>query len=434
MRSNVRTPLEVLRRFTMCLLVLFVVACGQQNGTGSANGSQEAPTAPAATAVASATELPAPAATSVPTEEASDAPVEAATSVPTETEDPTATSVTTEVAAETATSATTEVAAETTTTAVAAQTTVTPGPGEFQNPVIRSNFPDPGIINVDGTYYAYATNGTGKNIQAAKSTDLIKWTILSDAMPALPKWTQLTSGFVWAPEVMKIGDTYAMYYTARDKARDIQCVGVSTSDKPEGKFIDTRDEPLVCQDTEGGTIDANPFQDGDKLYLYYKNDGNCCAKPTYIYAQEMSADGLSLVGEPTRLIVNDQAWEGGVVEAPTMWKHDDKYYMFYSANDYGGAAYSVGYATCDTPMGPCQDAPENPILKSAFDRIPAVVGPGHQTIIVDDDGEEWVAYHQWEVSKGGLRTDRRFMSLDRLTWEDGKPKINGPTSLPQAVP
>lgn len=407
MRSNVRTPREVLRRFTLCLLVVFVVACGQQNGTGSANGSQEVTTAPATTMLAA-----------TPAASVTEAPVIEATSAPTEAGGTAATTVTIEAD----------------TTAAAAQTTVTPGPGEFQNPVLKSDFPDPGIINVDGTYYAYATNVTGKNVQVAKSSDLIKWTVLTDAMPALPKWAKITGLFVWAPEVMKIGDTFALYYTARDKERDIQCVGVATSDKPEGKYKDALDKPLVCQADEGGTIDANPFQDGDKLYLYYKNDGNCCAKPTYIYAQEMSADGLSFVGEPTRLIVNDKAWEGGVIEAPTMWKHDDKYYMFYSANDYGGAAYAVGYATCDSPLGPCQDAPENPILKSTFDRIPSVIGPGHQTIVVDDDGEEWVAYHQWEVAKGGLRGDRRFMSLDRLTWEDGKPKINGPTSLPQPVP
>jgi arabinan endo-1,5-alpha-L-arabinosidase len=34
----------------------------------------------------------------------------------------------------------------------------------FRNPVLRNDFPDPHIIQVDGTYYAYATNSAGRNV------------------------------------------------------------------------------------------------------------------------------------------------------------------------------------------------------------------------------------------------------------------------------
>jgi beta-xylosidase len=393
MRS--RSVLVAFLRALVACWMLLAVACGQQNETG----------VPSATVPPSDTT----AAVSVTTTSAA--------------------SVTTAPMTSTTTSA-----APATTSTSTTQTTVTPGPGEFQNPVIRSDFPDPGIINVDGTYYAYATNGTGKNIQTAKSTDLVNWTMLPDTLPALPKWAMFTSGFVWAPEVIQIGDTFAMYYTARSREFDQQCVGVATSDRPDGRFTDTRTEPLVCQSTEGGTIDANPFRDGDKLYLYFKNDGNCCGKTTYIYGQELSADGLTLVGEPVRLIKNDKGWEGRVVEAPTMWKEADRYYMFYSANNYGDLSYAVGYATCEGPLGPCEDAPENPILKSTFGHIPAIIGPGHQTIVVDDDGEQWITYHHWEMLRGGIQGERRFLSIDRLLWEDGKPIIDGPTQDPQPVP
>ena len=158
----------------------------------------------------------------------------------------------------------------------------TPGAGEFQNPVLRDDFPDPFVLKDGDTFYAYATNGSNKNIQEATSTDLVHWTMLADAMPALAKWAQVGGSHVWAPEVIKIGSKYVMYYTARDKASNRQCVGVATSDKPDGQFIDTNDKAFVCQSADGGTIDASPFRDGDKLYLYFKNDGNCCNKPTYL--------------------------------------------------------------------------------------------------------------------------------------------------------
>ena len=57
----------------------------------------------------------------------------------------------------------------------------------FQNPVLRENFADPFILSVDGTYWLYATNASGRNISLARSTNLLTWEILGDAMPALPK-------------------------------------------------------------------------------------------------------------------------------------------------------------------------------------------------------------------------------------------------------
>lgn len=317
--------------------------------------------------------------------------------------------------------------------AAASTPTLAPEPGvTFRNPVLTLDFPDPFILPDGGRFYAYATNSAGRNIQLAVSEDLVSWDILTDAMPALPDWASLRSGLVWAPEVIQVGKQYLLYYTARDKESDRQCIGVAVSDSPEGKFRDSRAEPLVCQVDEGGSIDASPFRDGETLYLLWKNDGNCCGIKTWIYSQELAPDGLSLVGEPVRLIENDEVWEGTLVEAPTLFKHEDRYYLFFSANNYASERYAVGYALCDSPSGPCQDAPENPILASLLAN-PPVIGPGHQTLL--QLGEQtWMIYHAWEVSLQGLRTDRRQVWIDRLDWVDGKPVVRGPTTGVQPVP
>lgn len=319
-------------------------------------------------------------------------------------------------------------------TSSAPTSTLPPPDGTFQNPVFRQDFADPAILRVGDTYYAYATNASGRNVTAARSTDLVNWELLPDAMPALPKWAKLTGGLTWAPEVIEIDGTFVLYFTTRDKESNKQCVGVATSDRPEGKFRSAGDEALVCQAQEGGTIDASPFRDADgTLYLYYKNDGNCCGIPTYLYVQKLSADGLTLEGEATRLVRNDVQWEGGVVEAPTMVLHDGGYYLFFSANNYAGHEYAVGYATCVSALGPCEDAPENPILASRLKPPPMIIGPGHQTVL-DLDGQTWLLYHAWEVIGESRRGDRRFLYLDRLDWVDGKPVVRGPTTDPQAVP
>jgi beta-xylosidase len=344
---------------------------------------------------------------------------------------PTATTAAVEATPTTAQQPTATTARATATTVAATATVVVPE-GEFLNPVLQQDFPDPGVINVNGTYYAYATNSNGVNIQAATSPDLVAWTMLPDAMPVLPSWANPEFGFAWAPEVIDLNGRYVMYYTARKAGTSSQCIGVATSDKPEGPFKDTNEQPFICQVEAGGSIDPSPFRDGDKLYLYWKNDGNCCGSITYIYEQELAPDGLSLVGEPNRLVSNDARWEGTVVEAPTMWKQEGKYYLFFSANAYNTINYAVGYATCDSPTGPCKDAPENPILKTETTKPPAL-GPGHQTVVLDKDGETWFVYHVWAVPVGG-KLEKRFMWLDSLTWEEGKPHVHGPTKQPQPKP
>jgi beta-xylosidase len=263
----------------------------------------------------------------------------------------------------------------------------------------------------------------------------VHWDMGRDVMPALAKWVNLSGPDVWAPEVLQVEDQYLLYYTARNRSTGRQCIGVAVSDAPDGQFRDTNEEPFVCQTREGGTIDASPFRDEDgTLYLYYKNDGNCCSMATYLYGQELTPDGLSLVGEPVRLVRNDDLWEGPVVEAPTMWQHEDAYYLFFSGNVYATEKYAVGYAICETPLGPCEDAEDNPILVSDLESLPLVVGPGHQTIVQDEAGETWLFYHIWQVTSGGQLTDNREVWLDRLVWTEDGPRVEGPTREEQVSP
>ena len=60
---------------------------------------------------------------------------------------------------------------------------------------------------------------------------------------------------------------------------------------------------------------------------------------------------MQLAGNPQVLIKDDQPWEGHIVEAPFMWKHDERYYLFYSGNEYKSPDYAVGYAVSDCITG-----------------------------------------------------------------------------------
>ncbi|TFW22907.1 hypothetical protein E4L96_07330 [Massilia arenosa] len=306
---------------------------------------------------------------------------------------------------------------------------VTPVQSPVPAPSALGDFPDPFVLAEQGTYYAYATNSQNKHVQLARSTDLRTFTALPDAMPMLARWVRPTNPNVWAPEVIRIGSSYVLYYTAHDSASDRQCVGAAVAAAPTGPFVDNASAPLVCQTAEGGTIDASPLASGGKLYLYFKSDGNCCRLQTRIYGQELSADGLALVGSAVPLLANERAWEGGVIEAPSMFVKDGRYLLFYSGNDYSGASYATGYATCTGPLGPCTPAADSPFLTSRTSAEPKLIGPGHQDVFQVGD-QTWIAYHAWEELASGTQGSRRFMYIDKLDWVDGRPVVRGPTMVP----
>lgn len=311
----------------------------------------------------------------------------------------------------------------------------TPEPAEeppvqtFTNPVFADNFPDPGAILVDGTWHAYGTNNPAANVPVMTSPDLVTWTGAGDAMPEVGQWAD--PGNTWAPEVIAAAGGYLLYYTARSTATDKQCIGVAFSATPGGPFTDESAEPLICQAAEGGSIDASPYLDADgALWLYWKNDGNALGQPTYLYGSRLSADGRSLTGKSVRLLENDATWEDHVIEAPQMVRHDDKLYLFYSANAFDKDVYAVGYAACDAPLGPCRKAAENPILKTS----PAAAGPGHSFLVSTPGGQTWLLYHAWPPESIGSVLPGRQLWLDRVDWVDGKPVVRGPTADPQPMP
>ena len=299
----------------------------------------------------------------------------------------------------------------------------------FTNPVFGDNFPDPGVILADRTWYAYGTNTTTANVPVLTSPDLVTWTAAEDAMPEVGTWAN--RGNTWAPEVVAAAGGHLLYYTARDRASDRQCIGVAYSAAPGGPFVDEADKALICQAGEGGSIDASPYLDeAGALWLHWKNDGNAIGQPTYLYASRLSADGRSLTGESVRLLQNDAAWEDHLIEAPQLVRHDGKLYMFYSANAFDQDVYAVGYAECDSPVGPCRKGAENPILKSS----PAAAGPGHSFLVTTPGGQTWLLYHAWPPDSIGSVLPGRQLWLDKVDWVDGKPVVRGPTADPQPLP
>jgi hypothetical protein len=105
--------------------------------------------------------------------------------------------------------------------------------------------------------------------------------------------------------------------------------------------------------------------------------------------------------------------------------------LFYSGGFFGWnpeegglSPYSMGYASCAGPLGPCRDSPDNPILHSFSDRQAGCIsGPGHQSIF-EAAGRWFISFHAWAATSSCHKAeDKRYLYVAPLLWKDGKPVI-----------
>jgi xylan 1,4-beta-xylosidase len=284
------------------------------------------------------------------------------------------------------------------------------------NPILPGDHPDPSIIRVGNTYWTTSTSGNRTPVfPLFHSTDLTHWTAAGFIFNQRPAWA---GNSMWAPELVSDGGRYFVYYAGRKKNGPL-CVAVATAKQPSGPWQDHG--PIVCQ--PDGSIDAAFTRDEHGApYLIWKEDGNSQHKPTPIWAQPLTADLLHLRGEKRELIVNDAAWEGGVVEGPFVLRHAGHFYLFYAGNACCGATcnYAEGVARADSLLGPWQKDPANPIIRANQHWK----CPGHGSIVHSVDGRDVLVYHAYPAT--GPVSGGRESLRDTITWgPNGWPTVNG---------
>jgi len=320
--------------------------------------------------------------------------------------------------------------------------------GSFANPVLDADFPDPAVLKApDGNYYAYATqtqrDGKWINIQLARSADLVHWDYVGDALPAKPGWAATTQDF-WAPDVVRDGGRYIMYYSAKPDTSDERhglCLGAATAASPLGPFVDMG-RPLQCGP---GFVNIDPMAFDDpatgKRLLYW---GSGFAP---IKVQELAPDRLSFApgSAPKDLVGPNPTKEAFPVLVEGAWviRHGEHYYLFYSGDNCCGpkANYAVMVARSRSATGPFET------LEQASGKPHSIVlekggnwfAPGHNSIVTDAAGHHWIVYHAVDIRRPREKaTDeintRRIMLIDRIKWVEGWPAIEGPSTLPLRAP
>src|SRR5688572_9295453 len=111
------------------------------------------------------------------------------------------------------------------------------------------NVHDPSIIKEGEWYYCYNTDvaygaAARIGIMVRKSKDLVDWRYVGWAFNGLPTIAvqYITSNGatpvqgLWAPYIMKVGQEFRLYYSLAPTSGRTSCIGLATSNSPEGPW------------------------------------------------------------------------------------------------------------------------------------------------------------------------------------------------------
>jgi beta-xylosidase len=297
----------------------------------------------------------------------------------------------------------------------------------LHNPLINGFHPDPSVVKVGDDYYlATSTFEYLPGIPIHHSTDFETWTLIGHVAtrPGQLGVAEVpTNGGAWAPTIrhhdglfhLVVTDAMGrgmLHFTAADAAGPwSDGTPLLTADGATGiSGID----PDIAWDTEGNAyVTFSGLQFGGEM------DPNA---PTHLGIQQVRVDLAThrALEEPRSL------WSGtGLMfpEAPHLYEIDGVWYLMIAE---GGTerGHSISIARGDSPEGPFESAPANPLVSARSTPRP-VQNTGHGDLVVGPDGD-WLCVLLGVRPRSGTRA---FSALGRETfvtpvrWVDGWPEI-----------
>lgn len=271
------------------------------------------------------------------------------------------------------------------------------------------------------------------------SRDMVHWAYKGDAVTSTPSW--VGGGSMWAPDLVRRGGKYLLYYTASDTPAGTQstgggsAIGVLVGKTPLGPWTDSGHAVVEPQPSPYGTADSRRWvfdpeviTVGRTSYMYY---GSYFGG---VSVRRLSADGLSSISSSQRQITIDNRYEGTFIVRHGGWF----YFMGSATNCCNGplTAYSVFAGRSRSPLGPFRDRHGVSLLATRVGGTPVLmqngnkwVGAGHNAVVTDYAGQQWIYYHAVDrrhpYVPGQAGYTKRTLLLDPLDWRNGWPVANG---------
>jgi len=250
------------------------------------------------------------------------------------------------------------------------------------NPLLPGDFADPCIMQLNDTFYIYATAWDSKDAIVWFSTDFCDWKMRKLNWP-----TTKLGEVIWAPCVVKGKD--GRFYLYSSTGHNIY-VGAASNPLGPFKNLLPNEQPLVKNRQYWSamhSIDADCFIDDDgQAYLYY---GSGFDWKNGICAVARLNDDMCSFKEEPRLITPPNYFE-----APHLMKRNGTYFLMYSDGICVEDSYKVRYSTSKSPMGPFAEGKNSPILTNTPDSLSWSSGH-HYSIRLGN--KDYIAYHKQAI-------------------------------------
>ncbi|WP_321480606.1 glycoside hydrolase family 43 protein [uncultured Bacteroides sp.] len=262
---------------------------------------------------------------------------------------------------------------------------------EFYNPILQGCYPDPSICRKGNDYYLVCSSfAFFPGVPIFHSTDLVNWKQIGhvlDRKSQLKVYDTGISAGVYAPTIRYNPNNDTFYMITTEFAGGFGNIVVKTKDPAKGWS-----DPYKLN--FGGIDPSIFFDDNGKAYVVH-NDAPDRGKELYnghrvIKIWEYDVDKDQIIPGTDKIIVN-----GGVniaqkpiwIEAPHIYKKDNRYYLMCAEGGTGGWHSEVIFVS-DSPKGPYTPAGSNPILTQRYfpkDRQNKVDWAGHADLVKGPD-------------------------------------------------
>lgn len=275
----------------------------------------------------------------------------------------------------------------------------------FGNALIPDMIADASIVDIDGTFYCYATtDGYGRGLETSgppvvwKSKDFVHWSFNGIYFPSAAKEKY------WAPsKVVYANGKYYIYPTINGYMYP------AVAERPDGPFKLARGKDefylpytssTLLQMEDPGGIDAEVFIDDDgQAYLFWGRR----------HVAKLAKDMITVDSVVHVLSTPRKEYS----EGPIFFKRKGIYYYLYTIGGDEKYQYAYGMSRV-SPLGP-YEFPEQDII-STTDYEKGVFGPGHGCVFHPEGTDDYYfAYLEF-----GRRSTNRQTYVNRLEFnEDG---------------
>lgn len=281
------------------------------------------------------------------------------------------------------------------------------------------------LVHAEGSWWLF---GTGRLVLAARSPDLLKWEKLPPALPAAPAWAREVApgndkAFYWAPDLVRVGDRWLLYYSVSEFGKNTSAIGLATSPvlNPSDPARRWTDRGIVLRsraDDDFNAIDPSLLHAADgRLWMAF---GSFWAGLFLVELDPRTGLRLAPDSPLHHLAYAEQ------IEAPTLYQRGPYTYLFVNVGFCcrgKDSTYRVLVGRSRSVTGPYLDD-RGRDLREGGGRVFLAgegdfIGPGHVGLL-RADGREWASVHFYDGSRHGAPT----LALRPLGWtEDGWPRI-----------